>query len=631
MAIPREELTRWIFGAEEARRYTQDSPILPDVWLAYGEAPDDSIDLLLTPHAKSTAAALASALAHNLGGPELGGKHLEGARLAYSESYVVASLSFAQLIRCVLPLSRWWYTHLWPPGAEDLDDPKDPKSQGERELHGDLGLWAQRHVQELQSELLPRDERHRRTGPGAELAWLIGLIGRIASEQSDGRQREPVPPDADSMRQLAFNEGAALLAGMRYDPRRARQPLLWAVSRNRQGHTALWRSTRSIKADAVGRLFDSSCAGLRWGIIDSGVDATHPAFRRRDEHGKLVADPFGGAPPKLGTRVVASYDFTRLRTILAREWPAPAELPPGADHDDLDQIEARLRSGRAVDWDSLKPLLRVAYDDSYVPPAHEHGTHVAGILGGHWRTTDPDMPADHDLIGVCPDIEIYDLRVFDDKGNGDEFAISAALQFVRYLNNNSDLQVIHGVNLSLSLAHDVANYAVGRTPVCDECERLVGAGICVVTVAGNEGRARYEGEKGVSDGFRTVSITDPGNAQKVITVGATHRYEPHTYGVSYFSSRGPTGDGRPKPDLVAPGEKINSPVPSGGYKAKDGTSQAAPHVSGAAALLMARYDELRGKPEQIKQILCESASDLGRDKCFQGAGMLDVLRAMQAV
>jgi subtilisin family serine protease len=114
-------------------------------------------------------------------------------------------------------------------------------------------------------------------------------------------------------------------------------------------------------------------------------------------------------------------------------------------------------------------------------------------------------------------------------------------------------------------------------------------------------------------------------------VGATHRYEPHTYGVSYFSSRGPTGDGRPKPDLVAPGEKINSTVPNGGYKAKDGTSQAAPHVSGAAALLMARYDELRGQPERIKQLLSDSASDLGRDRYFQGAGMLDVLRAMQSV
>jgi subtilisin family serine protease len=86
-----------------------------------------------------------------------------------------------------------------------------------------------------------------------------------------------------------------------------------------------------------------------------------------------------------------------------------------------------------------------------------------------------------------------------------------------------------------------------------------------------------------------------------------------------------------KPDLVAPGERITSTVPRADYKSKDGTSQAAPHVSGAAALLMARHQELRGQPERIKEILCESATDLGRERSFQGAGMLDVLRAMQAV
>ena len=57
---------------------------------------------------------------------------------------------------------------------------------------------------------------------------------------------------------------------------------------------------------------------------------------------------------------------------------------------------------------------------------------------------------------------------------------------------------------------------------------------------------------------------------------------------------------------------------------------AAPHVSGAAALLMARYPELIGKPDKIKRILCEAASDLGRERNFQGHGMLDVLRALQS-
>jgi hypothetical protein len=58
---------------------------------------------------------------------------------------------------------------------------------------------------------------------------------------------------------------------------------------------------------------------------------------------------------------------------------------------------------------------------------------------------------------------------------------------------------------------------------------------------------------------------------------------------------------------------------------------AAPHVSGAAALLMARYNELVAKPGRIKQILCSTATDLGRERYFQGAGMLDVLRALQSV
>jgi subtilisin family serine protease len=101
--------------------------------------------------------------------------------------------------------------------------------------------------------------------------------------------------------------------------------------------------------------------------------------------------------------------------------------------------------------------------------------------------------------------------------------------------------------------------------------------------------------------------------------------------VSYFSSRGPTGDGRLKPDIVAPGEKIKGPISGGGSEYKDGTSMAAPHVSGAAALLMARHSELVGQPVKIKEILCNTATDLGRERYFQGHGLLDVLRALQSI
>jgi hypothetical protein len=243
-------------------------------------------------------------------------------------------------------------------------------------------------------------------------------------------------------------------------------------------------------------------------------------------------------------------------------------------------------------------------------------------------------------MGVCPDIGLYDLRVVDPTAketDDDEFAVLAALQFVNYLNNQHDFFAIHGVNVSLAIRHEVANYACGRTPVCDECERLVAGGVVVVAAAGNDGYLHFQTSRGEKSGYHTVSITDPGNAESVITAGATHHSEPHTYGVSYFSSRGPTGDGRIKPDLVAPGEKILAPVaqrPGEDFYEvdfKDGTSMAAPHVSGAAALLLARHGELVGEPARVKKILCSTATDLGRERYFQGAGMLDILRALQSV
>jgi hypothetical protein len=120
--------------------------------------------------------------------------------------------------------------------------------------------------------------------------------------------------------------------------------------------------------------------------------------------------------------------------------------------------------------------------------------------------------------------------------------------------------------------------------------------------------------------------------------------------VSYFSSRGPTGDGRLKPDLLAPGERIISCAagleaakfslagngqPAGGtpvlFCEQTGTSMAAPHVSGAIAAFMSVRTEFIGQPERVKALLMTNAIDLGRERRFQGAGLLDVMKLLQAV
>jgi serine protease AprX len=411
--------------------------------------------------------------------------------------------------------------------------------------------------------------------------------------------------------------------------------LIWGISLNRPASTSVWRSRMAVKADAASRLFDVNTDGIRWAVLDTGIDAKHPAFQPKNAKAAAQEDAdVPDRPDEFRSRVVATYDFLRIKELLDPDTPVPSRnSAAGTDREKLkaltEELESHLRRGRAVDWQLLEPFLRIPHNRDYVPPALSHGTHVAGILAAKWPGA-KETGLEQEIHGICPDLEIYDMRVL---GPGaDEFTVIAALQFVRHLNAHKDLLAVHGVNLSMSVPHDVANYACGRTPVCEECDRVVANGVVVVTAAGNRGFNKLaQPEDGAAGDYRYISITDPGNAESVITVGSTHRYMPHSYGVSYFSSRGPTGDGRTKPDLVAPGERIDSCAPDGDYETMDGTSMAAPHVSGAAALLIGRHRELIGQPKRVKEIIVKSATDLGRESRFQGAGMLDVLRALQSV
>jgi serine protease AprX len=628
------------FTTVRGRRFTQDTPITPDVWVAYaGQGdPDTPIELLLTPHTSSDVASLVEVMRRRL---RATGEDEVDVLIAYNESHVLANLTLKQLLRCALPLSDWWARAVLPtartrgatggvPGDVKLDDTI-------RRLCARPDLY----------ELLFDPARVDRRGDFPE--ELLHFL-RIASVVASPDALPPMTPEHRFLLLNYFRSALLNLGAMLQNlPDRPADPLLWAVFRNREASEAVRRSRLAVKADAAVRLFDISCKGLRWAVIDSGIDARHPAFQR-----PWRIDPVQPPPPEFPlktSRVVRTYDFTRFKQLLSQNFASDSRRPSHFDTelDPADQerirrdLRGRLQGGAHLDWRLLEPLLRVS-DTQYYPPENEHGTHVAGILAADWRK--PAMPPgwtptppwerfleahypDTELVGLCPDIELYDLRVFDAAGRGDEFSIIAALQFVRYLNSSKEQMAIHGVNLSFSLPHMVDSFACGSTPICDECERLVGSGMVVVAAAGNRGYRRSPAD-GFAD-YASISITDPGNTDGVITVGATHRFMPHRYGVSYFSSRGPTADGRRKPDLVAPGEKIESTIPGSKSVLLDGTSMAAPHVSDAAALLMARHRELAGRPARIKQILCDTATDLGRERHFQGAGMLDVLRALQSI
>jgi serine protease AprX len=616
--IERDELEELIYRYDGLTRFTQDSPVLPDVWFEFGKDPTGRLDLLLNPHFAASPGRVAQVIEKRLIAErksKVASKFPcgddRGPDIAYNQSTVVVRLCFHELIRVVLPLTPWWNKYVWANEGRELQQFLSDKKTRQvlvRAIDGDMS-----------------DPLMRAMDP--QVIWMMRVIGTIGAVAT-GRKRTS----------MAIVEACAELVNDLLPADEDNAGIIWSVTRNRKAEVAIWRSTMAVKADAARRLFEVSCKHLTWAIIDSGVDATHPAFRLRKADGTPEDDQFK-------TRVTATYDFTLIRYLLrssdqtAETEAALAKRPLLAKAvkriqkhpEEAKQLRDSLQKGREVDWEMLKPLIEVPHNEEYIIPQHTHGTHVAGIMAADWRPEDPVPSGTNVISGVCPDIKLYDLRVLDDQGQGDEFSTMAAMQFVRYLNGHKELMMIHGVNLSFSIKHDVANFACGSTPVCEEANRLVGAGIIVVAAAGNNGYLQFVTTRGPQEGYHSISITDPGNTESVITVGATHRDSAHLYGVSYFSSRGPTGDGRLKPDLVAPGEKIVSTIPAGETKRMDGTSMAAPHVSGAAALLLARYGELVGRPVRIKEILCKTATDLGRERYFQGAGMVDALRALQSV
>ena len=611
-----------LLGPTSDRRQLQDSPVLGDVWIEYAMNPADPIDLLITPHQTCGAGPVAVEISTRLKKARVAGAPVKDSQIAYLQGLVAAQLYFEDLVRVVVPLTQWW-------GERKVETDLNDYVAGDR-LRTCLQTiidWTKAANKDDQVKTAARFAKFNSLDRYASLAAII----LWAATKNKGKRKTVSAGDA--LTKIARPEEITaplrqLFKKILADSEEKKKPgyavQIWQVSLNRKAMPALNRSVPAVKGDAARTLFSVKCDQIHWAVLDAGIDGNHPSFFDNQN------------PPQ--SRIIKAFDFRNIRRILtaiemdARSFQKLLEDLKAGEGKKLslkdatkilDALVEDAKNDRPIHWELLERFIEI--DPAKVKPESGHGTHVAGIIGaarnGNAQFAD----------GMCPDIKLYDFRVLGQTLEDTEFAIIAALQYLRYLNDRHSYLSIHGANLSLSIPHDVRNFACGRTPICNECERLVESGVVVVAAAGNLGYQRFETKDGSYEGYTAFSVTDPGNADGVITVGATHRYRPHTYGVSFFSSRGPTGDGRLKPHLVAPGERIESCLLDSGWGELDGTSMAAPHVSGAAAMLMARYDELIGEPQRIKQILCDSATDLGRERSFQGHGMLDVLRAFQSI
>lgn len=252
-----------------------------------------------------------------------------------------------------------------------------------------------------------------------------------------------------------------------------------------------------------------------------------------------------------------------------------------------------------------------------------HGSHVAGIVAG--RSQQDGRSYD----GLAPEARIHVYKVLDNKGYGDDGWIIKALDHIAAVNAAASGLVIHGVNLSLGGEFDPDVYGCGFSPICQELKRLWRQGVVVCVACGNEGQLEVSSPDGTIHLNTALSIGDPANLEECIAVGSVHADQPHSYGISYFSSRGPTADGRAKPDVVAPGEGITScDGSSKGYATMSGTSMATPHVSGLLAAFLSARREFIGRPDEVKAMLRAHCTDIGRDRYHQGAGIPNLLRML---
>ncbi|APH07197.1 hypothetical protein A9C19_20320 [Bacillus weihaiensis] len=264
------------------------------------------------------------------------------------------------------------------------------------------------------------------------------------------------------------------------------------------------------------------------------------------------------------------------------------EVPWGYTHINADDVQGLGGTGYGVNIgvmdtgiDNFHEDLNVVGGETFVDGTSDymddngHGTHVSGVISA--------LNNNLGVLGVAAEANLYSIKVLDNNGNG-------------YYSD-----VIEGIEWAMMNQIDILNMSFGNSSSSLALEEAIDTaynnGMLIVASAGNNGYSK----KG--------SLTYPAKYSSVISVGAVDQYDNR----ASFSSVGK------ELELVAPGIYINSTVP-GGYSIFDGTSMAAPYVTGVATLLMQLMPELTNI--EIRRILNDTARPLGESFSY-GNGLVD--------
>jgi len=213
----------------------------------------------------------------------------------------------------------------------------------------------------------------------------------------------------------------------------------------------------------------------------------------------------------------------------------------------------------------------------YPGDGYGHGTHTMGTIVGD--------DGEGNRIGVAPGAKWIAVKLFTNQGYTYESWIHAAFQWILAPNGDPNL------------APDVVNNSWGSTIGSDDRYRLDIAALRVANIL----PVFSAGNSGPNNG----TIASPASYPESLAVGAVDQSKE----VASFSSRGPSIWGEIKPEVSAPGVAVRSAYPGGGYAIANGTSQAAPHVTGLAALLLQANPSLT--PDELESIIFSTAEPLG--------------------
>jgi len=284
----------------------------------------------------------------------------------------------------------------------------------------------------------------------------------------------------------------------------------------------------AVKAPLIwGPNLSTAGQGVKIGILDDGIDQSHPYFSAQG----FVAP--AGYP--LGQKA-----FTTGKVIVARSFWPPS----------LKTANAR---------------------EPFETGLSAHGTHVAGIAAGDYATRTPGGVA---LSGIAPRAYLGNYKVYSRPDLGDG------------LNGNAP-EVVAGIEAAVKDGMDVINLSLGeveidprRDVVARALDAAADAGVVPVAAAGND----------FAD-FGHGSIISPSAAAQAISVAAAVVNGTHPTISWFSSAGPSPLSLRLKPDVTAPGSDIVSSLPNKQFGSLDGTSMASPHVAGAAALLVQRHPD----------------------------------------